>query len=190
LNEALLVKAVGERVLKTDRLRADTTVVPGDVGYPTDSGLLARGVIRVVALVAVVHRLGLATRTTMRDRTRSMRRRAHDLGAWLRRRTDQAKDEAAAINAEMAAIAEASLIEARVVARNARRSVRRAGVDASGKAIAALAELDTLIERLERIVARDPAAPGRGHARLGDPAGEPARRRRPSDQEGTPRQAC
>jgi IS5 family transposase len=152
LNEVLLTKAANKKVLKTDRVRADTTVVPGDVGYPTDSGLMARGVIRLVALVAVVHGFGLATRTKMRDRGRSMRRRAHDIGAWLRRRTDQSKEEVKAITAEMASITEASLAEARQVAGNARRGLCRAGAEASGKARAALAELDTLIERLERIV--------------------------------------
>jgi IS5 family transposase len=152
LNEALLAKAADNRVLKTNRVRADTTVVPADVGYPTDSGLMARGVIRLVALIGVLHGLGVASRTKMRDRSRSMRRRAHAIGAWLRRRTDAAKDEAMAITAEMASIAEASLAEARRVADNARRGLRRAGVDASGKARATLAELDTLIARLERIV--------------------------------------
>jgi IS5 family transposase len=154
LNDALLAKAEANKVLKTDRVRADTTVVPGDVGYPTDSGLMARGVIRIVALVAVLHHLGFATRTTLRDRGRSMRRRAHAIGAWLRRRTDQAKDEAKAITAEMATITEASLAEARIVARNARRGLARAGTEASGRAGAALGELDTLVERLERIVAQ------------------------------------
>ena len=152
LNEALLAKAAAAKVLRTDRLRADTTVVPADVRYPTDSGLMARGVVRLVALVAILHGLGLATRTTIRDRSRSMRRRAHDMGAWLRRRTDQAKDEATAINAEMAAICEASLAQARVVARNARRGLHRAGTEASGRAAAALADLETTIERLERVV--------------------------------------
>lgn len=154
VNQALLEKAANNKVLKTDRVRADTTVVPGDVGYPTDSGLLARGVIRLVALVAGLHGLGLAARTGMRDRSRSMRRRAHDIGAWLRRRTDVAKEEAMAITAEMATIAEASIVEARRVAENARRGLRRAGDQASGKAHATVAELDVLIERLERIVAQ------------------------------------
>ena len=115
-------------MLKTNRLRADTTVVPGDVGYPTDSGLLARGVVRLTALVATLHVLGLATRTKLRDRSRSMRRRAHDIGAWLRRRGDLAKEETLAITAEMATIAEASLAEAKKVAANARRGLQRAGM--------------------------------------------------------------
>src|SRR5208283_20694 len=114
-------KAANNKVLKTERVRADTTVVPGDVGYPTDSGLLARGVIRLVALVAGLHSMGLARRTGMRDRSRSVRRRAHEIGAWLRRRSEVAKAEAIAITAEMADIAEASLADARRVALNARR---------------------------------------------------------------------
>ena len=134
LNRELLAKAANNKVLKTNRLRADTTVVPADVGYPTDSGLLARGVARLVALVAALHMLGLANRTKLRDRSRSMRRRAHDIGAWLRRRTDVAKEEAKAITAEMATIAEASLTEAKKVAANARRGLRNAGDAASGRA--------------------------------------------------------
>src|SRR4029077_16453508 len=44
LNEALLVKAAAGKLLRTDRVRADTTVVEADVGYPTDSGLLAKAI--------------------------------------------------------------------------------------------------------------------------------------------------
>ncbi|NKE29424.1 transposase, partial [Mycobacterium tuberculosis] len=36
LNEALLAKAASEKLLRTNKVRADTTVVEGDVGYPTD----------------------------------------------------------------------------------------------------------------------------------------------------------
>ena len=43
LNEALLAKAAEAKVLRTNRVRADTTVVPANVCYPTDSGLLAKG---------------------------------------------------------------------------------------------------------------------------------------------------
>jgi hypothetical protein len=37
LNEALLARALSAKVLKTNRVRADTTVVPADIAYPTDS---------------------------------------------------------------------------------------------------------------------------------------------------------
>src|ERR1700730_16508190 len=44
LNEALLAKAAEAKLLRTNKVRADTTVVPADVGYPTDTGLLAKAV--------------------------------------------------------------------------------------------------------------------------------------------------
>src|SRR5947208_2615636 len=44
VNEALLVKAAGAKLLRTTRVRADTTVIAANVVYPTDVGLLARAV--------------------------------------------------------------------------------------------------------------------------------------------------
>jgi len=46
-NEALLAKAAEPKLLRVSRLRADTTVVPANVAYPTDSGLLAKAVRRI-----------------------------------------------------------------------------------------------------------------------------------------------
>ena len=46
LNEALLAKAAEAKLLRTDKVRADTTVVRSGVAYPTDSGLLAKASVR------------------------------------------------------------------------------------------------------------------------------------------------
>ena len=46
LNEALLAKAAKAKVIKLDR------VVEADVVYPTDSGLLAKGVVKMARLAA------------------------------------------------------------------------------------------------------------------------------------------
>ena len=154
LNETLLVKAAEAKVVRLDRLRADTTVVEANVAYPTDSGLLARGVARMVALTKKLKGFGLAKRTTVRDRTRSMRRRAHAIGAWLRRRNEDAKAEVLAINAEMAGIAEIAVDEARAVLRNAGRALRRKGSAATGTARAAVAELRELVDVVERVAAQ------------------------------------
>ena len=43
LNEALLAKAAEAKVLRTGRVRADTTVMPANVCYPTDSGAAGQG---------------------------------------------------------------------------------------------------------------------------------------------------
>jgi IS5 family transposase len=42
LNEALLAKAVEAQVVKTGKVRADTTVVSAIIEYPTDSGTRSR----------------------------------------------------------------------------------------------------------------------------------------------------
>jgi hypothetical protein len=99
LNEALLAKAAEAKIMRLDKVRADTPVVEADVVYPTDSGLLAKGVAKLARLTAQIKAAGLSTRTKARDRTRSVRRRAHAIGAWLRR-SDEAKDEAKAITGE------------------------------------------------------------------------------------------
>ena len=49
-------------MLKTNRVRADTTVVPADVAYPTDSGLLAKGVAKMAKAVERLKAGGLAPR--------------------------------------------------------------------------------------------------------------------------------
>ena len=71
LNEALLAKAVEAEVLKTNRVRADTTVVTANVAYPSDSGLLAKGVARMVTITKKLKALGLASRTRLSDKTRA-----------------------------------------------------------------------------------------------------------------------
>ena len=43
----MIAKAVEAKVVKAAKVRADTTVVSANVKYPTDSGLLARAVIKI-----------------------------------------------------------------------------------------------------------------------------------------------
>ena len=96
-NEALLAKAAEAKLLRTTRLRADTTVVPADVAYPTDSGLLTKAVRRLAAAGRRIQAAGGATRTRVRDRSRSAGARAREIGAKLRLRAAQGRDEAQAV---------------------------------------------------------------------------------------------
>jgi IS5 family transposase len=151
LNEALLAKAQAAKVLKTNRVRADTTVVPANVAYPTDSGLLAKGVAKMAKAVGKLKRAGLASKTASRDRTRMMRSRARAIGANLRRRTGEAKDEVKAINAEMARIALIAVGEARRVSANARRTLQRLGDAAPAKLYSVAHGLETTADRVAQI---------------------------------------
>ena len=152
LNEALLARAVEAKVLKTNRVRADTTVMEANVAYPTDSGLLAKGVAAMAATVKKLKAMGLATRTPMADRTRSVRARARSINANLRRRSDQKLAEVQRINAELAGIAERTAGQAEAVVRNATRTLRAHGDRASGRARALVRRVAEIAERT-RIVA-------------------------------------
>ena len=154
LNEALLAKADGTKVVKLDKVRADTTVVEANVTYPSDAGLLAKGVDRLTKLVEKLKAAGYASRTGFRDRTRSVRRRTHAIGAWLRRRSDEAKDEVLTITGELVVIARASVKEALVVGHNTRRSLGRAGIEASGRAKALVCDLEETVTVLEQVIAQ------------------------------------
>lgn len=151
LNQALLEKAVAEKLIKVDKVRADTTVVSANVAYPTDSSLLAKGVAKLANTVAAIKATGLAPRTRFRNRTRSVRRRAHDIGAWLRRRSGDAKDEVLALTAELARIAQHSVTDAQAVVTNARRALRQ-GHHVTGRAKALVAELERTVSVVERLI--------------------------------------
>ena len=130
LNEALLAKAAEAKVLRTAKIRVDTTVVPSNVAYPTDSGLLARAVNRIATTARRIQAAGGAVRTKLRDRSRAAGRRAHDLNAKLRTRNAAAKEEALAVvrrkNAELADLAETAADEAERLLANAKRALRTA----------------------------------------------------------------
>jgi len=149
LNKTLLAKANEAKVLKTNKVRADTTVIEANVAYPTDSGLLAKGVAKMAKLTKKLKARGLATRTRTKDRTRSVRSRARDIAANLRRRTDQAKEEVKEINGDLARVGEQAVCEARNVIRNARRKLRHAGH--SAKAKAEIDELEQTADAAEQI---------------------------------------
>src|ERR1700739_4557287 len=70
LNEVLLAKAVEAKLVRTNKVRADTTVVEADVGYPTDSGLLAKGIGAMARSVRRIKAAGGAVRTQVHDRGR------------------------------------------------------------------------------------------------------------------------
>ena len=139
-NEALLAKAAEARLLRTARLRADTTVVPADVAYPTDSGLLAKAVRRIGVAGRRIQAAGGAVRTRLRDRGRAAGTKARAIGAKLRLRAAQTRDQAQAavrrITGELAGLAERTATEAEKLLGNARRALRVAQARAAALAAA------------------------------------------------------
>jgi IS5 family transposase len=137
LNETLLAKATEAKLVRTSKLRADTTVVPSNVSYPTDSGLLAKAVRWIGATAKRIQAAGGATRTTVRDRSRAAGKRAHAIGAKLRSRSAAGRDEALAavrtVTGGLAELAETAAADAERLLTNAKQSLRRARAKAAAQ---------------------------------------------------------
>ncbi len=158
LNDALLAKAATAKLLRTDKVRADTTVVEAAVAYPTDSGLLAKAVGSIAGTITRIQAAGGATRTRVRDRSRSAGQRARSIAAKLRLRGAAAREEGQAavlrITGELAGIAESVIRDAQTVLRNAGRALRTATGQRRGQLHRAINNLDTLLQRTRRVVAQ------------------------------------
>ncbi len=135
LNEALLAKAAEAKLLRCSRVRVDTTVVPSNVAYPTDAALLAKAVGRIAATGRRILAADGATRTRLRDRSRTAGKRAHAIASKLRSRAAAGRDEAMAAvkkaNAELADLADTAAEEAGRLLANAKRALRKARTTAA-----------------------------------------------------------
>ncbi len=110
LNVELLTAAHQRGQISLQQVRADTTVVEADVRYPTDSGLLTSATSRIASRLRRLANAGVKVPYT--DRTAPARAHQHSIGAWLRRRSDEAKAEVLTITGQLADLAELSVAEA------------------------------------------------------------------------------
>ena len=158
LNEALWAKASAAKLLRTARVRADTTVIAANVAYPTDSGLLARAVGKLVRTAQRVQAAGGAPDTPMTDRQRAAARRVRQIAAKLRSRGKLGREETTRairrVTGELADLAGKAAAQAAAVLRNGRRAVPRALGRMRGRLRRALDELATTIERTGAIISQ------------------------------------
>jgi transposase, IS5 family len=159
LNEALWAKASAAKLLRTARVRADTTVIAANVAYPTDSGLLARAVGKLVRTARRVQAAGGAPDTAMTDRRRAAARRMREIAAKLRTRSKLGREETtqviARVTGQLADLARRTAAQATAVLRNGRRAVPKAlSGRMQGRLRRALDELAVTIERTRVVVAQ------------------------------------
>jgi transposase, IS5 family len=148
LNAGLLSLAVERKVLRSRRLRVDTTVVEADIRSPTDSGLCAHAVSRLTRLGKRIQAVGLGSGGRLRDRRRSVGKRVRAISA-ARVRGRQALATLDRLTGEIADRAKQTAREARALARSARRDADRQGVS-----VAVVEQLERELVAAERILAQ------------------------------------
>lgn len=190
LNEALWAKAAGDKLLRTARVRADTTVICANVAYPTDSGLLAKAVGKLVRTARRVQAAGGATATVLTDRRRAAARRVREIASKLHARgklsREQTTQAICRVTGELAGLARRTAAEATAVLRNGRRAVPKAlSGRVRGRLVRALNELAITITRTTQVVAQtrsrlagQPPASATRLISLHDPGARPIRKGR------------
>ncbi len=126
LNAELLALAVERKVLRSRRLRVDTTFVEADIRSPTDSGLCAHAVSRLTRLARRIKAAGLAPEARLRDRRRSVGKRVRAISGQ-RGRGGHSLPTIDRLTGEIAARAKQTVREARTLAERLRRRPRPAG---------------------------------------------------------------
>jgi IS5 family transposase len=159
LNEALWARAAGQKLLRTARVRADTTVIGANVAYPTDVALLAKAVGKLVRAARRVQAAGGAAGTVMTDRRRAAGRRAREMAATMRARARLGREESSRAigraTGDLADLAESAAAQAAAVLRNGRRAVLRAlSGRTRGRLRRALGELAVTTGRTAVVVAQ------------------------------------
>jgi transposase, IS5 family len=150
ITRELIQKARREKRFRPRAARIDSTVIEGDVRWPTDAGLAADG---VRALAREGHKLAVKIgekRTAVRDRTRSMGRKLRALTRTIRRRTGDAKREVLELTEQTGQLLQTSIKEARKLAQTARRRARGRGAQAKLKAAKRLEDLADRCEKVAR----------------------------------------
>ena len=178
LTRALISKAVRERRFRPRAVRIDSTVVEGDVRYPTDAGLASHG---VRALAREGRKLATAvgeTKRRVRDRSRAMGRRLRTITRTIRRRSGEAKAQVLELTAQTGQLLQRSVGEARRLAAIARRRARGRGAQAKLRAAAKLEELAERCAKVARqITQRVAGEPIKGRiVSLADPDARPIRK--------------
>jgi IS5 family transposase len=159
LNEALWAKASAAKLLRTTRVRADTTVIPANVAYPADSGLLAKAAGKLVRAARRVQAAGGAPATAMTDCRGAAARLVREIASKLRSRSKLGREETTQairrVTGQLADLAEKTAAQAGAVLRNGRRAVGKAlSGRVRGRLRRALDELAVAIERTGTIVAQ------------------------------------
>lgn len=148
LTRCVIAKAQRETRFQARAVRIDSTVVEGDVRYPSDAALsldgartLARQGRRLTALIG-------ADAGRVRDRSRALGRRLRAISRTLRRRTGERKEQVLALTEQAGRLLACSVREARRLAAAGRARARGRGAQAKLASITRLEETADLAERV------------------------------------------
>ena len=149
MNKALLQHLKAEKILKTKKLRMDTTVVESNIAYPTDAGLLSQGIKTINRLVSKLKEAGVKAAEDFTIHERVVKKKILEIAKVAKRRTGEAINEINKITNELSKIAEETLKAGKNALRGAKISLAKGNKALQPKAIE---QLDQTCELMQKAI--------------------------------------
>lgn len=181
LNRLVLLRAHGAGLVDLSQVRVDSTVVPADIEYPTDSGLLAKGIRQVLGPVERIQRVGIAADVAVEDSRGEVRRLTKALQRSARRRTDDARDDVLVVVDQLADLAERAVEQARQVFEAGEAAVtlgfkaQRLAADV-GRLAKRIPAVEAIVAQSRQVARHRPPAPADRRVSLHDGDARPIRK--------------
>lgn len=166
LHARLVAIAREARVVEGRRMRVDTTVVETNIHYPTDSSLLGDGVRVLTRTMQQVTAMAGAVGTTLRDRSRSVKRRLMEIGRIARTKGVQRQERLTRAYQQLFAATSRVVGQATRFAQEIRTGVKHTADVIRQAALEGLRQhLETFVPRVQQVLRQARARILRGDTR-------------------------
>ena len=153
LHQRIVAMARDAQVVEGRRMRLDTTVVETNIHYPTDSSLLGDGVRVLTRTMKQVTAIAGAVGATLRDRSRSVRRRLWEIGRIARSKGQQRQEKLTRAYQRLVATTSRVVGQATRFSREIGAGVKRTSHVIQQAALDGLRQqLDTFVPRVQQVL--------------------------------------
>jgi IS5 family transposase len=153
LHQRLVEIARAAQVVEGRKMRVDTTVVETNVHYPTDSTLLGDGVRVLTRTMTRVTAIAGAVGTTLRDRSRSVKRRLMEIGRIARSKGAQRQAKLTRSYQQLFAATSRVVGQAKRFAQEIRAGVKRSADVMQQAALEGWRQhLETFVPRVQQVL--------------------------------------
>lgn len=147
MNKELLQYLKVEKLLKTAKLRMDTTVVESPIAYPTDAGILSQGIKVVNRLVAKLKKTGVKAADDFVSHGRTVKKKLLEIAKLTKRRTGEQINAINRVTGDLVKIATDTLNKAKRTVHGAKISFAKGNQALTKKLVEELANTLELLKK-------------------------------------------
>ena len=152
INAALIKQCEEKAILKTRKLRTDTTVVESDIHHPTDATLLQDGVKVITRTIQKIRKIASHAVQGFEDRTAEIKEKILSIAKVLRRRTRESWEEVDRITGNVIEITESVVNKAQAVVEKLQDKGNAAAQQSKTKLTAAITLTGKLLKQAKEVV--------------------------------------